>query len=216
MKIGITAKIRNAVVSRFSGRSGYSTSNWTGYPVGGRGASGPPVAAISRQLTSKEARVCKPARRAADLAEQVLGARAAQRRRAWPDVRGHEPLEAPNQHGRLAGVLGPRQIRRARDRVRDRDGRGLQFVAHSVAASAPVVERVEARSADCDVRLTQPPGTAEAVGDDHGRAYAQKLVDAGSQSTGGGVRIEREQHDLALAPRVRRVDAGVRAHEPVP
>jgi hypothetical protein len=43
--IGITVKMRNAVVRRLRSRSGYSTSNWSGYCAGVDGPDGPPAGA---------------------------------------------------------------------------------------------------------------------------------------------------------------------------
>ena len=97
-----------------------------------------------------------------------------------------------------ARVLVPAEVGRRGELVGDRDHRRGQLAALAVAPAAPVRERLDPGAADRDVRLAQPPGAAEAVGDHHRRRGAGGGRDLRADAPGRRVGVDGQQRDLAL------------------
>ena len=109
-------------------------------------------------------------------------------------------LEAAHEHGGLAAVLAPREVGRGRGLVGDRDDRRVE---HAPAASARPRQSStarEPRDPDRDVALADAPRAAEGVGDDDRRGDAGQLAQPRAQRARGGVRVARQEHELAAAP----------------
>ena len=73
--------------------------------------------------------------------------------------------------------------------------RRRELAAMLIAPAAPVGERREAGAADRDVRLTDPPGAAEAVGDHDRGGGARSLGDLAADAPRGGVAVLGQQRD---------------------
>ena len=112
---------------------------------------------------------CRPVgdevRGGADLAEEVLFARAAQGGGPGSVLGADVAAEAAHDRRRHAARLVADQVGRRGGLVGDRDQGRLQLAAAGVVAPAPVVERREPGAADRDLGLAEAPGAAEAVGD---------------------------------------------------
>lgn len=78
-----------------------------------------------------------------------------------------------------------------------------------VAASFPVVERVDSCAADRGLGLTESPRTTETVGYHHSGFLARGGLYFGPDPAGGGICVFREEADRVSVRQVGRVDAGV-------
>ena len=105
------------------------------------------------------------------------------------------------------------EVRRRRRLVGDRDLGRLERAAAGVGAAAPVVERGDAGAADRDLGLAEPPGAAEAVGDDDAYPPRRCGLDLGPDPPGGCIGVLGQQRDRARLGQVRAVDPGVGADE---
>ena len=150
------------------------------------------------------------------LPEEVFGERPQKSRCAGAVRVGHVALEAAKHHDRLAAVLVAAEPGRGGGLVRDRRDRRGQLPAERVLAAAPVVDRLQSRAADRDVDLPEPPGAAEAVRHDDGRALAEQPAEVTAQAPSGLVGVLRQERDGLLVGHVRRIDARVRAHLALP
>jgi hypothetical protein len=123
---------------------------------------------------------------------------------------------------RECGIGHERESIRFWTQVADEAGAGdrqpgrAQLTPVGVLAPAPVVQRLHAGQADRNVDLPVAPGAPERVADQHGRAHARQLAQARADRARGRVGVARQQHHRVRRGRVRRVDAGVRAHQPAP
>ncbi len=91
-----------------------------------------------------------------------------------------------------------------------------ELAAAAVGASAPVVERHDARGAERDVGLPQAPRAAERVGHDHAGPHAASGRDAGAKRRApSGPDPRAAARTLVRLGGVRLVHAGVGAHQAV-
>ncbi len=124
------------------------------------------------------------------------------------------PGDAADQRGRDTGGLAHHEPARRGHLVGERDHRGLEHAPVVVGRAAQVLERREAGAADRDVHHAAAPRAAERVRDDDREPRAEPFRERRAQALGRGVRVlgqQRQEPGL----HVRRVDAGVRAHQPV-
>ena len=125
--------------------------------------------------------------------------------------------QSADDRGRNAVGLAHDELRRAGDLVGDGDLRRVQLVAGGVPLAVEVDERRDAGDAERDVGRAASPGAPERVGDDHADLGAGELADRGrADAAAEASGIEREQDERVRPLRVRGVDAGRRADEPVP
>ena len=91
----------------------------------------------------------------------------------------------------------------------------LELVARRVDLTAPVGEGRDARDADGHVDDAGAERPAEGVADDHADVTSGSLADLLADGRGGSVGVDGQQHEGPRLGRVRRVDAGRGADEPM-
>src|SRR6476659_557673 len=132
-----------------------------------------------------------------------------------PAAFAFEP-EAADDCCRDAVGLPHYELRRSGDLVRDRDLRGMQLVAARVELAVEIEDRRGPGDSERDIGGSEAPGPAERVGNDDTDIDAGQLADPRPESCSRGVGIDREENQRVRSFRVRGVDAGRGAHEPVP
>ena len=131
------------------------------------------------------------------------------------------PLPSPaastptHDRRRYLSGLPHHELGRTCELVRDCDLRGDQLAAGRIDRTPKIAEWRQPRHAKRDVRRPLAPGPAERVADDDTHRRARELAQAVTDAPGRPVGIEREQHERPGTARVRRVDSGRGAHEPV-
>src|SRR5579871_5258816 len=124
-------------------------------------------------------------------------------------------VEAAHDGDRDTVELAEDELRGAGYLVGDGDTRRVELVARRILLSVEDAERLDAGGADRDVRRAGAPRAPERVGDDHAHRPAGALAQLVAQARRGAVGIDREQDERFRLRRVRRVDTGRAADEPV-
>ena len=118
-----------------------------------------------------------------------------------------EVPESAHHGNRKPGHLALHEVGRTRDLVcRGRHG-DVEAAASGIRAAAQVVQDVDARGADRDIRLAFPPWPAERVGHHDTDGHPEALAQRDRDRPRGRIRVDRQQQHSTLGG-IARVDAG--------
>ena len=144
--------------------------------------------------------------------------------RLGPDQRRRRPRRRRSSRARARapraglGRLAHDQHGRRRHRIGKADLGHLQRPARQVLLAAPVPQRRHAGRADGEPDGAEPPGAADAVGDDDADVGAEMRVEPLLEAPRAGVGVLRQQQHapaVVLGSEVRLVDAGIGHHQAV-